>query len=148
MKCQTQFSGKNRRHMLKCYLVLLMSRRLKKKQTKKVWETNKKAVIKCICPYLNSTGERLRKQTVQHWSDCCSTAVLFLSFNILGPVVQSVVSLTSWLRVISLTVLVDSIYNILIFFAEKMWVAFEMQKLLIFFQQKISEYLRIIRCKF
>ena len=38
----------------------------------------------------------------------------------LGPVVQSVVSLTSSLRVISLTVLGDSIYNILIFFAEKM----------------------------
>ena len=38
----------------------------------------------------------------------------------LGPVVQSVVSLTSSLRVISLTVLADSIYNLLIFFAEKM----------------------------
>ena len=38
----------------------------------------------------------------------------------LGPVVQSVVSLTSSLRVISLTVLADLIYNILIFFAEKM----------------------------
>ena len=36
-----------------------------------------------------------------------------------GPVVQSVVSLTSSLRVISLTVLADSIHNILIFFAEK-----------------------------
>ena len=36
-----------------------------------------------------------------------------------GPVVQSVVSLTSSLRVISLTVLADSIYNIQIFFAEK-----------------------------
>ena len=36
------------------------------------------------------------------------------------PVVQSIVSLTSSLRVISLTVLADSIYNILIFFAEKM----------------------------
>ena len=36
-----------------------------------------------------------------------------------GPVVQSVVSLTSSLRVISLTILVDSIYHILIFFAEK-----------------------------
>ena len=43
-----------------------------------------------------------------------------LSVNILGPVVQSVVSLTSLLRVISLIVLADSIYNILIFFAEKM----------------------------
>ena len=42
----------------------------------------------------------------------------------LGPVVQSVVSLTSLLRVISLSVLADSIYNILIFFAEKMWVAY------------------------
>ena len=37
-----------------------------------------------------------------------------------GPVVQSIVSLTSSLRVISLTVLVDLIYNFLIFFAERM----------------------------
>ena len=65
-----------------------------------------------------------------------------------GPVVQSVVSLTTSLRVISLTVLADSIYIILIFFAEKMWVAFALQKLLTFFQQKISAYLRITRCKF
>ena len=65
-----------------------------------------------------------------------------------GPVVQSVVSLTSSLRVISLTVLADSIYNILIFFAEKMWVAFALQKLLTFFQQKISVYLCITRFKF
>ena len=36
-----------------------------------------------------------------------------------GPVVHSVVSLMSSLRVISLTVLADSIHNILIFFAEK-----------------------------
>ena len=40
--------------------------------------------------------------------------------NQLGPVVQSIVSLTSSLRVISLIVLGDSIYSILIFFAEKM----------------------------
>ena len=40
--------------------------------------------------------------------------------DILGPVVQSVVSLTSSLRVISSTILADSIYNILICFAEKM----------------------------
>ena len=38
----------------------------------------------------------------------------------LGPVVQSIVSLTSSLRIISLTVLADSMYIILIFFAEKM----------------------------
>ena len=41
-----------------------------------------------------------------------------------GPFVQSIVSLASSLRIISLTVLADSIHNILIFFAEKMWVAF------------------------
>ena len=49
-----------------------------------------------------------------------------------GPVVQSIVSLTSSLRVISLTVLADSIYNILIFFAEKMWVAY------LFFSKKFQ----------
>ena len=37
-----------------------------------------------------------------------------------GPVVERVVSLTSSLRVISLTILADSIHNILIFFAKKM----------------------------
>ena len=42
------------------------------------------------------------------------------SLSFLGPVVQSIVSLTSSLRVISLIVLADSTYNILIFFAEKM----------------------------
>ena len=66
-----------------------------------------------------------------------------ITSTFLGPVVQSVVSLTSSLRVISLTVLADSIYNILIFFAEKMWVPFALQKLLTFFQQKISAYLRV-----
>ena len=33
------------------------------------------------------------------------------------------------------------------FFAEKMWVAFAVQKLLTFFQQKISEYLYIESAK-
>ena len=37
-----------------------------------------------------------------------------------GPVFESIISLTSSLRVISLTVLADSIHNILIFFAGKM----------------------------
>ena len=44
----------------------------------------------------------------------------YTEFKYQGPVVQSVVSLTSSLRVISLTVLADSIHNILIFFAKKM----------------------------
>ena len=41
----------------------------------------------------------------------------------LGPVDQSIVILTSLLRVILLTFLADSIYNFLNFFPEKMWVA-------------------------
>ena len=52
---------------------------------------------------------------------CCRAFRLWPSIvKNLGPVVQSMVSLTSSLRVISLTVLADSIYNILKFFAEKM----------------------------
>ena len=51
---------------------------------------------------LSVTGERMTVHKVQ------------------GPVVQSIVSLMSSLRVISLTVLADSMHNILIFFAEKM----------------------------
>ena len=46
--------------------------------------------------------------------------LIIVSKKQLGPVVQSIVSLTSSLRVISLTVLADSVHNILIFFAEKM----------------------------
>ena len=84
---------------------------------------------------------------------CCSFEWYLEDYHIfnfihLGPVVQSAVSLMSSLRVISLTVLADSIYNILIFFAEKMWVAFALQKLLTFFQQKISAYMHITWLKF
>ena len=48
---------------------------------------------------------------------CCACGLSDIG---LGPVVQSVVSLTSSLRVIPLTVLADSIHNILILFADKM----------------------------
>ena len=48
------------------------------------------------------------------------SSVTGLQEKLLGPVVQSIVSLRSSLRVILLTVLADSVYNILIFFAEKM----------------------------
>ena len=53
-------------------------------------------------------------------SDVSDENTVSENFEILDPVVQSVVSLTSSLRVISLTILADSLYNILIFFAEKM----------------------------
>ena len=61
-----------------------------------------------------------------------------LNSSIMDPVVQSVISLTSSLRVISFTVLADSIYNILIFFAEKMWVAFALH-----FFSKIDQHICI-----
>ena len=57
---------------------------------------------------------------VQECSVIRSNTLIWENEEDLGPVVQSVVSLTSSLRVISLTVLADSIHNILIFFVEKM----------------------------
>ena len=62
-----------------------------------------------------SVFELLRFHTDKN---CNGRQLVLLDLN-LGPFVQSVVSLMSSLRVISLTVLLDSIYNILIFFAEK-----------------------------
>ena len=60
-----------------------------------------------------------KKITILRGCNYAYGAFFFSRWKVLGPV-QSVVSLTSLLRVISLTVWVDSIYNILIFFAEKM----------------------------
>ena len=51
---------------------------------------------------------------------CLQTNKKIIEVDYQGPVVQSIVSLMSSLRVISLTILVDLIYNFLIFFAEKM----------------------------
>ena len=67
--------------------------------------------------------------------------------DIQGPVDQSVVSLTSSLRVISLIDLAGSIYNILIFLLKKVS-SFCTAKATHFFTAKISAYLRINRCKF
>ena len=56
--------------------------------------------------------------TLHHFFSSLNNSDHFIA--VLGPVVQSVVSLTSSLNVILLTVLADSIYNILKFFAEIM----------------------------
>ena len=67
------------------------------------------------------------RQIIRHFfskDNFCDFLCCFLQSINQGPVVQSIVSLTSSLRVIYLTVFADSIHNILIFFAEKMWVAF------------------------
>ena len=54
----------------------------------------------------------------------------------------------SSLRIISLTVLADSVYNILIISAEKMWVAFALQKLLAFFSKKFQHICISLNVKF
>ena len=59
-----------------------------------------------------------------------------------ASVVQSIVSLTSSLRGQLVKCFTTLLLNTLIFFVEKMREAFALQKLLIFFQQKILAYLR------
>ena len=60
----------------------------------------------------------------------------------LGPVVQSIVSLTSSLRGQLVKCFTTLLLSTLIFFVEKMREAFALQKLLTFFQQKILAYFR------
>ena len=73
---------------------------------------------------------------------CSMYGKILMSFCLckaLGPVVQSVVSLTSSLRVISVTVLADLIHNILIFIAEKNVSSFCIAKAThIFFSKKFQ----------
>ena len=59
-----------------------------------------------------------------------------------GPVVQSMVSLTSSLRGQLVKCFTTLLLSTLIFFVEKMREAFALQKLLTFFQQKILAYFR------
>ena len=65
-----------------------------------------------------------------------------------GPVVQSIVSLTSSLRGQLVKCFKTLLPNTLIFFVEKMREAFALQKLLTFFQQKILANLRYLHLKF
>ena len=66
----------------------------------------------------------------------------FVNVPAQGPVAQSIVSLTSSLRGQLVKCFTTLRPNTLIFFVEKMREAFALQKLLIFFQQKILVYLR------
>ena len=63
--------------------------------------------------HANSTVIFVKVRKINNW---VNPQRMFVSFGDQGPVVQSVVSLTSSLRVISLTVLADSIHNFLILF--------------------------------
>ena len=86
----------------------------------------KESVLVCTDERINSLDESLHDVSDHRVDKRCIQISFFFFFFFkeknknLGPAVQSVVSLTSSFRVISLTVLADSIYNILIFFAEKM----------------------------
>ena len=62
--------------------------------------------------------------------------------SISGPVVQSIVSLTSSLRGQLVKYFATLLLHTLTFFVEKTREAFAMQKLLTLFQQKILAYLR------
>ena len=81
--------------------------------------TNKRPPTSRILTELLLTCRRCAKSR-QAYMEIRHVYLFLRLLRSLGPVVQSVVSLTSSLRVISLTVLADSIHNILIFFAEKM----------------------------
>ena len=72
------------------------------------------------------------------------TYILWYSLyeNTHGPVVQSIVSLTSSLRGHLFKCFTTSLPNTLIFLVEKMWEAFALRNLLTFFQQKILAYFR------
>ena len=71
-----------------------------------------------------------------------------LRLAVQGPVVQSIVSLTSSLRGQLIMCFMTFYPNTLIFFVEKLREAFALQKLLTFFQQKILAYIRYYRMKF
>ena len=65
--------------------------------------------------------------------------------DILGPVVQSIVSLRKSLRCQLVKYMPTTLSNPLLFFVEKMWESFEVQKILTFFQQKITVDLLYLR---
>ena len=67
------------------------------------------------CEQLRPDNVDVQADLSLHWAHMSES-----TFCDRDPVVQSFVSLMSSLRVISLTVFADSIYNILKFFAEKM----------------------------
>ena len=61
--------------------------------------------------------------------------------DVLGPVVQSVVSLTSSLVILMLTSLVSTVSNAQVFLLKKMWVAFANAKATHIFSAKILAYM-------
>ena len=92
-----------------------------------VYKSYGKIIFNLPISMANSNGEQMYDGYMdRHANVQCETIIphhyhlVGCKNDNLGPVVQSVISLTSSLRVISLTVLADSIY-ILIFFAEKMF---------------------------
>ena len=77
-----------------------------------------------------------------------SNSAIFSSLGALGPVVQSILSLTNSLRGQLVKCFMTLKPNTLIFFVEKMREAFALQKLLTFFQPKILVNLKYECLKF
>ena len=80
--------------------------------------------------------------TTQHWLLLRNTKTIYL-----GPVVQSIVRLTSLLVVKMLTVLVSRVSNSQLFFAEKMRVAFPNAEATHIFLAKILAYMHYLMIK-
>ena len=118
MKCQTPFSGKNK-NISKCAEIFTWhATHFLFRYTRKQTGSHRSCLPlsqMAMCPAKILISLHISYSLIRiKDSQGCKI------FLYLGPVVQSVVNLTSLLRVISLTVLADSVHKIPIFFAEKM----------------------------
>ena len=93
--------------------------------------------------FLFSPRESHRKEIYFAITSTSCSLLYKLLLEFLGPVVQSIVSLTSSIRGQLVKYFTTLLLNTLNFFVEKMREAFALQKLLTLFQQKILENLDI-----
>ena len=94
------------------------------------------------CHYYNTNSCTVKMYYNSHTYAYYSTHYMYIKCPYLGPVVQSIVSLTSSLRGQLVKYFMTLLLNTLIFFVEKMREAFALQKLHTFFQQKMLDYFR------
>ena len=90
-----------------------------------------------ITSYANTAQFTVKRVRNLHGQTKDTKARLHVTVRTLGPVVQSIVSLTSLLRGQLVKYFTTLLLNTVNFFVEKMREAFALQKLLALFQQKI-----------
>ena len=107
------------------------------------------AILSLCCSHNMSEGQvfifmltaNVKTNIIMYLTAVCSRSPLFTLYNtdsdMLGPVVQSIVSLMSLLVVKMLTVLVSTISNSQLFLLKKMWVVFANAKATHIFSAKI-----------